>query len=67
MFNQIAINLIKLYQIIAPTKIRSACRYEPSCSNYSLNKFKTKSFFEALSLTVKRLNRCKPPYGGIDE
>ena len=32
----LSIQLILLYQYFAPQKIRDACRFEPSCSNYAI-------------------------------
>ncbi len=58
--------LIRLYQNIAPKKIRESCRFEPSCSEYmilSLNKFGVR---DGIKKGIKRLGKCKPPYGGID-
>ncbi|WP_394698292.1 membrane protein insertion efficiency factor YidD [Labilibaculum manganireducens] len=62
----IFIAFIRLYQNTAPKRIRESCRFEPSCSEYmiiSLNKFGVK---DGLKKGIKRLRKCKPPYGGID-
>ena len=59
--------LIFLYQKFAPAFIRNACLFTPSCSEYmriSLTKYGVrKGFIKG----VKRLRRCQPPNGGIDE
>ncbi|MBN1561096.1 membrane protein insertion efficiency factor YidD [candidate division KSB1 bacterium] len=32
----VIIKLIHVYQRIAPKRLRQACRFEPSCSNYTI-------------------------------
>ena len=62
----IAITLVKIYQCYAPVKIRKRCRFEPSCSEYSLQAFEKYGFFKGMLLTIKRLHRCNPSGGGFD-
>lgn len=62
----ISIQLILLYQRLAPQKIRDACRFEPSCSNYAILALKKYGFFKGWAMTFNRLNRCKYPNGGVD-
>lgn len=60
------IALIILYQKFAPSRIRENCRFEPTCSNYmifAINKF---GFLKGTILGIKRLIRCRSPYGGQD-
>ena len=40
-----------------------SCRFEPTCSSYSLEAFKRFGFVIGLKLTVKRIIRCHP-WGG---
>lgn len=62
----ISIQLILLYQRLAPQKIRDACRFEPSCSNYAILALEKYGFFKGWKMTYQRLRRCKYPNGGID-
>lgn len=62
----ISIQLILLYQRLAPQKIRDACRFEPSCSNYAILALKKYGFIQGWKMTYQRLSRCKYPNGGID-
>ena len=62
----ISIQFILLYQAIAPHKIRNACRFEPSCSNYAILALKKYGFFKGWKMAFNRLNRCKYPNGGED-
>lgn len=44
-----------------------ACRYYPSCSEYSRQAFIKFGFFKGMYLTIKRLIRCHPwSKGGHD-
>jgi putative membrane protein insertion efficiency factor len=38
----------------------SPCRFEPSCSNYSLEALETFGAFKGTLLTIRRLLRCRP-------
>lgn len=62
----ISIQLILLYQRLAPQKIRDACRFDPSCSNYAILALKKYGFIQGWKMTYQRLKRCKYPNGGID-
>ena len=61
------ITAIILYQKYAPEIVRSACLFEPSCSEYmkiSVNKYGVcKGFVKG----IKRIIRCRYPNGGVDE
>lgn len=62
-FSIIFIFLIKFYKnIISPYTPRS-CRYEPSCSSYSLEAIKKHGPFKGLFLSIKRILSCHP-WGG---
>ena len=59
--------MIFLYQKCAPKLIRSACLFQPSCSEYmrlSINKY---GVFKGVKKGLNRLFRCRPPNGGLDE
>ena len=63
----IAIWLVKVYQNLAPDKVRNRCLFEPSCSNYMILALEKYGFFRGLAKGIGRLMRCTPPNGGIDE
>lgn len=58
--------LIKIYQKIAPIKIRSKCRFEPSCSNYMLQALEKYGLIKGLTKGINRLKRCNINNGGYD-
>jgi len=60
------IKLIKLYQKKAPVKVRDACLFEPSCSNYMIMAILKYGTIKGLYKGIKRIMRCKYPNGGID-
>ncbi|MGL1937292.1 MAG: membrane protein insertion efficiency factor YidD [Fibrobacterales bacterium] len=63
----IAIYIVKLYQYTLSPLLGPRCRFEPSCSHYSIEAFKTHGFFRGIKLTLFRIIRCHPfNKGGFD-
>lgn len=60
-----SIGLITLYRGIISPLTPSSCRFHPTCSEYGLEAFRRFGFFRGLSLTTKRILKCRPggPYG----
>ena len=56
----VAIKIIRLYQKVISPYMPSVCRYEPTCSQYSIEAIKKFGTFKGFFLTVKRLLRCNP-------
>lgn len=57
--------LIDLWQKIS--FLFPACRYYPTCSEYSKQSYKTYGFLTGTLLTLKRIIKCNPIFeGGID-
>ena len=54
-----AVALVRAYQGAASGRI-SPCRFYPSCSNYAVEAFTVHGFWRGLSLTARRLVRCRP-------
>ena len=52
--------LIRFYQMVVSPHLRGACRYVPSCSEYSVQAFQKYGLFKGLRLTLKRLASCHP-------
>jgi uncharacterized protein len=64
---RIAITLIRCYQYLISPLFPRACRFTPSCSNYSLEVLNKHGVIKGGWLSVKRLLRCNPwNPGGYD-
>lgn len=64
----IGIFLIKIYQLILRPLFPSACRFTPTCSEYSIQAVEKYGFFKGVYLGIKRISRCHGGnIGGLDE
>ncbi|WP_394757465.1 membrane protein insertion efficiency factor YidD [Rhodoferax sp.] len=52
--------LVKAYRLLLSPWLGSACRFEPTCSAYSLQALKQHGAVAGAALTVYRLVRCQP-------
>jgi len=57
---------LRVYRKLAPKAIRCRCVFDPSCSHYSELALRQHGVIKGITLTYKRLARCKPSAGGID-
>jgi putative membrane protein insertion efficiency factor len=63
----LAVALIKLYQNTVSKVLPSACRFQPTCSQYALEAIKKYGFARGSWLAAKRITRCNPfSEGGYD-
>ena len=61
------IGLVKAYRLLLSPWLGSSCRFEPSCSAYSLQALQQHGAVGGSYLTLHRLARCHPWCdGGID-
>lgn len=61
------IGLVRLYQLIISPWMPSSCRYQPTCSQYSIEAFHKHGAIKGLWLTIKRVGSCHPwSKGGHD-
>lgn len=60
----IAILLIRFYQVAISPYFPSSCRFEPTCSQYSLESFRRFGFFKGFWLSIKRISKCHPWHSG---
>ena len=66
-FSFILIKLIRFYQRYISFMLPPSCRFEPTCSSYTIEAFQKKSFPRALYLSARRILRCNPfCKGGYD-
>ncbi|MBL0224651.1 MAG: membrane protein insertion efficiency factor YidD [Geobacteraceae bacterium] len=67
MLKSIALLVIRLYQKILSPLLPSACRFYPSCSEYSRVSITRHGFGKGSWLTLVRLCKCHPFHpGGFD-
>ena len=66
MVKKLIFEIIRAYQKTAPDKIRNSCRFKPSCSEYMILSIEKLGVINGVLQGLKRLRRCKPPYGGVD-
>lgn len=67
MFRALLIRIIKLYQYLISPLMAPACRFTPSCSQYSIEVLAKHGVFRGSWLSLKRLLRCNPwNHGGYD-
>lgn len=63
---RLSVLLIYLYRYLAPKRLRVACLFEPTCSEYAILALKKYGFIRGWSKAINRITRCKQPNGGID-
>ena len=54
------IGFVKGYRLLLSPWLGSGCRFEPTCSAYSLSALQTHGAAAGSYLTLKRLVRCQP-------
>ena len=63
----ILVGLVKGYRLLLSPSLGSACRFEPTCSAYSLQALQQRGAVVGTYLTLHRLGRCHPWCdGGFD-
>lgn len=55
--------LVKFYQVAISPYTPSSCRYQPTCSHYTIEALKTHGLFTGGWLSIKRIASCHP-WGG---
>ena len=63
----IALFLIRCYQVLISPLLGRHCRFYPSCSSYTYEAIKKHGLLKGVFLGGKRLLRCHPFHpGGVD-
>ncbi len=64
---RLVVLLIRGYQVTLSPLLPSACRYQPTCSRYTLEAVERYGAMKGTWLGVKRIARCHPLHpGGYD-
>lgn len=68
MFKRALVLVIRFYQkFISPLKLRSTCRFYPTCSQYAIDAVMKYGCIKGSYLAVKRILKCHPFHpGGFD-
>ncbi|HWR57510.1 MAG TPA: membrane protein insertion efficiency factor YidD [Thermodesulfovibrionales bacterium] len=61
---KIIILFVKAYQYVLSPFFAGSCRFEPSCSAYSVEALRKYGALKGLRLSARRLLRCHPFHGG---
>jgi putative membrane protein insertion efficiency factor len=63
----VAIGVVRVYQWTLRPMIGANCRFEPSCSHYAIEAFRTHGTVRGGVLAARRILRCNPWHeGGYD-
>ncbi len=60
MMQRLLMGLVRAYRLLLSPSIGSACRFEPTCSAYSLQALEKHGAAWGSYLTLSRLVRCHP-------
>ena len=65
LLNRIACKTVQFYQICISPFIggRAACRFTPTCSEYTKQSIEKYGIFKGSWLGIKRISRCRPGGG----
>lgn len=64
---QLALNCIRLYQLLLSPLLGSHCRFYPTCSHYTYEAIEKYGVVQGGWLGIKRISRCHPWHeGGFD-
>ena len=55
---------IRAYQFVLSPFLGGHCRFQPTCSRYAIDCYRTHHAIRATWLTAKRIGRCHPLGGG---
>jgi uncharacterized protein len=67
MMNRLLIHMIRFYQRRISPHLRSACRFMPTCSEYTVTALERFGTHKGLRLAIWRILRCNPfGRGGYD-
>jgi len=64
---QIAILIIRGYQVAVSPLLGNNCRFQPTCSSYSIQAIERFGVIKGLWLTTKRIAKCHPLHDGGED
>jgi hypothetical protein len=60
----VALLIIRAYQVLISPLFPSSCRFAPTCSQYAAEALSRYGVWRGLGLTLRRLARCHPFHPG---
>jgi putative membrane protein insertion efficiency factor len=64
---QILLTLLRFYQRWISPMLPSACRFHPTCSQYTMDAIAKHGALRGIGMSIRRLLRCHPFHqGGFD-
>jgi uncharacterized protein len=60
MIKTLLIQIVKAYRLLLSPWLGSACRFEPTCSQYAIQALEQHGAVMGTGLTLSRLGRCQP-------
>ncbi|MEA1986469.1 MAG: membrane protein insertion efficiency factor YidD [Candidatus Marinimicrobia bacterium] len=64
---KIFVLIIKFYQVAISPYTRPSCRFQPTCSHYSVEALEKHGFLKGTYLSIRRILKCHPFHeGGYD-
>ncbi|MDP1761945.1 MAG: membrane protein insertion efficiency factor YidD [Deltaproteobacteria bacterium] len=60
----VALLIIRAYQVLISPLFPSSCRFAPTCSQYAAEALSRHGVWRGLGLTLRRLCRCHPLHPG---
>ena len=60
----VALLVIRAYQVLISPLFPSSCRFAPTCSQYAAEALSRHGVWRGLGLTIRRLARCHPWHSG---
>lgn len=52
--------LIRFYQVVISPLTPATCRFEPTCSHYSVEAIQKHGVLKGILLSIKRISKCHP-------
>jgi putative membrane protein insertion efficiency factor len=52
--------LVRVYQVVISPLTPATCRFEPTCSHYTVEALKKHGLFKGGWLAIKRISSCHP-------
>lgn len=52
--------LVRIYQWVISPLLPKSCRFEPTCSHYTIEALKVHGLWNGMGLSIRRIARCHP-------